>query len=42
MRAVCTVREFGVCVCVWGGGGCIGPEPADRGEGEVEARLAVK
>lgn len=24
------------------GGGCIGPEQPDRGEGEVEARLAVK
>lgn len=34
MRAVCTVREFS--------GRGLGPEQADRGEGEVQARLAVK
>lgn len=34
MRAVCTVREFS--------GRGVGPAQADRGVGEVEARLAVK
>lgn len=34
MRAACMVRECG--------DGGTGSEPADRGEGEVEARLAVK